>query len=169
MNVCAIASSARNYCHPDSFHGAAAYAAETVSIRCGSLRDARSRVRDCYLHRQIPAVSDFSLLTVWLGPSSFRASRMPSIAMPYCAQRGWVLLLVVVLWVIRKIFDGRKGVPLPVDESNCPDAKKAGAWAQPLLFAVCRQLIAASVDCARRASSQPVWRPQPEGRRTRPT
>jgi len=59
----------------------------------------------------------FSLLTVWLGPTIFpqishAIHRHATVAL----SLGGVLLLVVVLWVIRKTFDRRKGLPLPVDE-----------------------------------------------------
>jgi membrane protein YqaA with SNARE-associated domain len=59
----------------------------------------------------------FSLLTVWLGPTIFpRISHAIHRHANIALSVGGVLLLVVVLWVIRKIFDGRKGLPLPVDE-----------------------------------------------------
>jgi membrane protein YqaA with SNARE-associated domain len=59
----------------------------------------------------------FSLLTVWLGPTIFpqishAIRRHANVALSV----GGVLLLLVVLWVVRKIFDRRKGLPLPVDE-----------------------------------------------------
>jgi membrane protein YqaA with SNARE-associated domain len=59
----------------------------------------------------------FSLLTIWLGPTIFpqishAIHRHANVALSV----GGVLLLVVVLWVIRKIFDRRKGLELPADE-----------------------------------------------------
>jgi len=59
----------------------------------------------------------FSLLTVWLGPTIFpRISHAIHRHANVAFSIGGVLLLVVVLWVIRKIFDRRKGLALPVDE-----------------------------------------------------
>jgi membrane protein DedA with SNARE-associated domain len=59
----------------------------------------------------------FSLLTVWLGPTIFpRISHAIHRHANITFSVGGVLLLVVVLWVIRKIFDRRKGLVLPVDE-----------------------------------------------------
>jgi len=61
----------------------------------------------------------FSLLTVWLGPAIFpRISHAIHRHANIALSVGGVLLLLVVLWVIRKIFDGRKGLPLPVDEES---------------------------------------------------
>jgi len=59
----------------------------------------------------------FSLLTVWLGPTIFpRISHALHRHANIAFSLGGVILLVVVLWVIRKVFDRRKGLALPVDE-----------------------------------------------------
>jgi membrane protein YqaA with SNARE-associated domain len=59
----------------------------------------------------------FSLLTIWLGPTIFpRISHAIHRHANVALSVGGVLLLVVVLWVIRKIFDSRKGLTLPADE-----------------------------------------------------
>lgn len=59
----------------------------------------------------------FSLLTVWLGPTIFpRISHAFHRHANVAFSIGGVILLVVVLWVIRKVFDRRKGLALPVDE-----------------------------------------------------
>jgi membrane protein YqaA with SNARE-associated domain len=59
----------------------------------------------------------FSLLTVWLGPTIFPSiSRAIHRHANITMSVGGVLLLLVGLWVMRKVFDRRKGVSLPVDE-----------------------------------------------------
>ncbi len=59
----------------------------------------------------------FSLLTIWLGPTIFpRISHAIHRHANLTFGVVGVLLLVVLLWVIRKVFDRRKGIPLPVDE-----------------------------------------------------
>jgi len=59
----------------------------------------------------------FSLLTIWLGPTIFpRISQAIHHHANITMSIGGVLLLLVLFWVVRKIFDRRKGLALPVDE-----------------------------------------------------
>ena len=64
----------------------------------------------------------FSLLTIWLGPAIFpRISQAIHHHANLTLSLIGVLLLLVVLWVIRKVFDRRKGLALPVDEELSND------------------------------------------------
>ncbi len=61
----------------------------------------------------------FSLLTIWLGPTIFETvshlfHRHANITMTL----GGIVLLFLILWVVRKIFDRRKGLKLPVEEEE---------------------------------------------------
>ena len=61
----------------------------------------------------------FSLLTIWLGPTIFQTithlvHRHANLAM----SLGGVLLVFLIIWIMLKVFDRRKGISLPMEDGE---------------------------------------------------